>query len=117
MSRVARLGRGAMSPLAVDGESRAGTRCRRVMRLLGSLIVLFGFTALATAGASLAGKSNQAVTRNWNVEATPNPAIADISFLSSVSCVPRGVCTAVGGFSQTLSSSSGTLAERWDGKR
>lgn len=76
-----------------------------------------GLTALATAGGSLAGGSSETAANTWKVKATPNPASAGISFLSSVACPSRRFCTAVGGFSKSLSSSSGTLAERWDGTR
>lgn len=100
-----------------SGPLQGGTPRWRAVLLLGLLTVLVGLTALATAGATLAGGSSGTAATTWKAERTPNPGGAQISFLSSVACPSRRSCVAVGGFSKTLSSASGTLAERWDGTR
>jgi hypothetical protein len=100
-----------------SGQSRAALSWRRGSRLLGTFTVLLGLTAMVIAGAALAGGASDTGTHTWKVEPTPNPVSADISYLSSVSCPSRQACTAVGGSSHTLSSSSLTLAERWNGNR
>ena len=57
-----------------------------------------------------------AVAPIWSVQATPNPAGAQDSLLSSVSCISLTACSAVGHY--TSGGGSGlTLAERWNGAR
>lgn len=98
-------------------ECRAPERARwpRAVRLPGTVTLVLGLTASLMAGAALAGGSS--ATSRWKVEATPNPAVAGVSFLSSVACPSRRTCIAVGGSSRTLSSPGRTLVERWSGRR
>lgn len=49
----------------------------------------------------------------WAIQTVPNPSGAISSELLSVSCTSSTACTAVGHY--TTSSSSATLADRWDG--
>ena len=51
---------------------------------------------------------------SWTMQATPNPGGATSSSLAGVSCVPLGVCTAVGTYTASGGAAK-TLAERWDG--
>lgn len=102
---------------ATGARGSRALRWRRGSRMLVTSIVLLGLAAIVTAGAPLAGGASDRGTNDWKVESTPNPASADISYLSSVACRSRRACTAVGGSSHSLSSTSRTLAERWDGAR
>ncbi len=106
-----------------DAISRRGggqprvVRWRRGLRRLAAFAVLLGLPAIVMAGPAPAGGAADTGTQNWKVQRTPNPVRADISYLSSVACPSRQACTAVGGSSHTLSSSSRMLAERWNGNR
>jgi len=52
---------------------------------------------------------------SWQVLLTPNPASADISGLSGVSCRSATACTAVGSSHDTVAHADVTLAEAWNG--
>ena len=52
---------------------------------------------------------------SWAVQLTPNPAGAEGSGLSGVSCTGASACTAVGGDSAAAPAPGKTLAEAWDG--
>jgi hypothetical protein len=52
----------------------------------------------------------------WRIQPTPNPP-GDGWFLLAVSCTSPSACTAVGGRLQPPGKPTGTLAERWDGRR
>jgi hypothetical protein len=95
---------------------RAGVRWARAVWLLGVVTVLAGVTGIVTAGAAQASQAGKAAGGTWKIEPTPNPAGADISGLSAVSCTSGRACTAVGSDTASLSSPSFTLAERWNGK-
>ena len=96
---------------------RAGVRWAHAIRLLGGVVMLIGFTAIATAGAAQASQPRTAAGSVWKVEPTPNPAGASINELSAVSCTSGRACTAVGSHAVSLSSPSFTLAERWNGTK
>jgi hypothetical protein len=57
-----------------------------------------------------------AVAAAWSVQPTPNPAGAENSVLSSVSCASPTACTSVGHYT-SRGGAGMTLAERWDGAR
>jgi hypothetical protein len=100
-----------------DGsELRTGERWTRATRLLGVAALLLAFTGIATAGAAQASQPAKATGSTWKVEPTPNPAGAEISVLSAVSCSSGRACTAVGSQTSSPSSSGSALAERWNGK-
>lgn len=100
-----------------DGsELRAGVRWTRATRLLGVATLLLAFTGITTAGAAQASQPARATGRTWKIEPTPNPAGAEVSVLSAVSCSSGGACTAVGSHTSSLSSPGSALAERWNGK-
>ena len=52
---------------------------------------------------------------SWRIQATPNPAGTLGTALNGVSCSSASACTAVGGYAANGSSTSLTLAERWNG--
>lgn len=96
---------------------RAGVRRSRVVRLLGAVIVLLGFSGIGTASAAQAGQPRTAGGSVWKVEPTPNQNRngAGINEFSAVSCTSGRACTAVGSHAASLSSPGFTLAERWNG--
>lgn len=98
---------------------RAGVRRTRAVGLLGAAIVLLGFTGIGTAGAAQASQPRTAAASAWKVEPTPNQNRdgAGINELSAVSCTSGRACTAVGSHAASMSSSTFTLAERWNGTR
>jgi hypothetical protein len=96
--------------------ARAGVRWMRAIRLLGAVIVLFGFTAIMTAGAAQASQPRAAAGSVWKVEPTPNLPSAQINEFSAVSCGSATACTAVGSHAASLSSPGFALAERWNGR-
>ena len=51
---------------------------------------------------------------SWQIQSTPNPAGAQDSYLSGVSCASAGACTAVGEYTDAAGFIV-TLAERWNG--
>jgi hypothetical protein len=53
----------------------------------------------------------------WSVQGVPNPASAQQSLLSAVSCASATACTAVGYATQRAETVQVTLAERWNGTR
>jgi hypothetical protein len=91
-------------------------RWTRAIRLLGVATLLLAFTGIATAGAAHASQPAKPTGRAWKIEPTPNPAGAEVSVLSAVSCSSGGACTAVGSDTSSLSSPGAALAERWNGK-
>jgi hypothetical protein len=93
----------------------AGVRWMRAIRLLGAVTVLFGFTAVVTAGAAQASQPRMAAGSVWKVEPTPNLPTAQINEFSAVSCSSATACTAVGSHAASLSSPGFALAERWNG--
>jgi hypothetical protein len=93
----------------------AGARGRHAVRLPGVVTLLLGFTGIVTATAAQASQPSTASTK-WKIEPTPNPASAEISGLTAVSCTSGRACTAVGTHAKSLSSPSSGLAERWNGK-
>jgi hypothetical protein len=98
---------------------RAGVRRAHAVRLLGAVIVLLGFTGVATAGAAQASPAGTAAGSGWKVERTPNQNRdgAGVNELSAVSCTSGRACTAVGSHAASLSSTGFPLAERWNGTR
>jgi len=53
----------------------------------------------------------------WRIQATPNPAGSFGSYLTGVSCVAAGACTAVGYYySQSFQDGAVAFAESWDGQ-
>jgi hypothetical protein len=94
----------------------AGVRWAHGIRLLGVATVLAGLTGIIAAGAAQASQPAKAAGSTWKIEPTPDPADADISGLSAVSCTSGWACTAVGSDAATQSSPTFTLAERWNGK-
>jgi hypothetical protein len=99
-----------------DGELRAGVRWTSAIRLLAVATLLVAFTGIATAGAARAGQPAKATGSIWKIEPTPNPAGAEISVLSAVSCSSGRACTSVGSQTSSPSSPGSALAERWNGK-
>jgi len=100
-----------------DGsELRAGVRWTRAIRLLGVATLLLAFTGIATAGAAQASQPAKATGTAWKIEPTPNPASAEISVLSAVSCSSGRACTAVGSYTSSPSMPGAALAERWNGQ-
>jgi hypothetical protein len=95
--------------------ARSGVRSIRATRLVGTVVVLFGFTAIVTAGAAQASQPRTAAGSVWKVEPTPNLPSAQINEFSAVSCSSATACTAVGSHAASLSSPGFTLAERWNG--
>ena len=95
--------------------ARSGVRWMRAIRLLGTVVVLFGFTAIVTAGAAQASQPRTAAGSAWKVEPTPNLPSAQINEFSAVSCSSATACTAVGSHAASLSSPGFTLAPRWNG--
>ena len=95
---------------------RADGRWARATRLLGVATLLLAFTGIATAGAAQASQPAPATGSTWKIEPTPNPAGAEVSVLSAVSCSSGGACTAVGSHTSSPSSPGSALAERWNGK-
>jgi hypothetical protein len=93
----------------------AGARWMGVIRLLGVAALLLAFTGIATAGAAQASQPAKAMGSTWTIEPTPNPAGAEVSVLSAVSCSSGRACTAVGSHTSSLSSPGSALAERWNG--
>jgi hypothetical protein len=69
-------------------------------------------TTSAGLGAALAEAWNG---KSWGVQATPNPAGANGTMLSAVSCTAEGTCAAVGSY-QDGGFGGVTLAEAWNGK-
>jgi hypothetical protein len=99
-----------------DGnELGAGRRWVRTIRLLGAATLLLACTGIATAGAAQASQPATATGSTWKIEPTPNPAGAEISVLSAVSCSSGRACTAVGSYTSSASSPGFALAERWNG--
>jgi hypothetical protein len=100
-----------------DGSgSRTGVCWARSIRLLGVATLLLAFTGMATAGAAQASQPATAAGSTWKIEPTPNPAGAQVSVLSAVSCSSGRACTAVGSQTSSLSSPGSALAERWNGQ-
>jgi len=95
---------------------RAGLTWTDAVRLAGALTLLLGLAGVATAGAAQASQPAKAASSTWEIESTPNPGTAEISYLHAVWCTSAKACMAVGGYSNTLSSPGYTLAERWNGK-
>jgi len=54
--------------------------------------------------------------RGWRIQPTPSPRGGGW-FLNAVSCTSPSACTAVGGRLQPPGKPTGTLAERWNGRR
>lgn len=98
-------------------EPRGGGRGWRPTRLLGAVTVLIAVAAMVTAGAAPARRTGEMRGRTWTLAPPLNPARADISGLSSVSCPSRRACIAVGSSAATPSSPTLPLAERWNGRR
>jgi hypothetical protein len=98
---------------------RAAVGWVHAVHLLGAVIVLFGFTAIVTAGAAQARQVHAAAGSAWKLEPTPNQnrTSAGINELSAVSCTSGRACTAVGSHAASVSSPSFTLAERRNGTR
>ncbi len=82
---------------------------RTLMRL--SVVTVAGSATLALSLLSAAA----ATASGWTIQPTPNPAGAQSTFLSSVSCPSRTVCIAVGG--STTRGRGTLLAERWNGAK
>jgi len=103
-----------------DGSgSRARERWAHAIRLLGVFALLPGCVLMVTAGAAQASQTATAAAGAWKVEPTPNQDRdgAAINELSAVSCTSGRTCTAVGSRAASLSSTTFTLAERWNGTR
>src|ERR1700678_37763 len=86
----------------------AAPRGRTVMRR-GLMI-----TAAAAMGVLCAGTAD-AATRGWVIQATPNPAGSDGSYLEGVTCTSATSCTAVGYYIVEDGNAEDTLAEYWNG--
>ncbi|MGA2210704.1 MAG: hypothetical protein ABSH30_13810 [Acidimicrobiales bacterium] len=95
------------NPSGAEGSSLSGVSCTTA----GACTAVGGSTDgsddLTTLAESWDGGS-------WSIEATPNPAGAQESSLSGVSCTTAGACTAVGE-SADSSGVQTTLAESWGG--
>jgi hypothetical protein len=65
---------------------------------------------------TLVEQATNATTGEWAVVPSPNPAEAEESNLSSISCSSAASCTAVG-YYYTPTNDQKTLAERWNGKK
>ena len=77
-------------------------------------------TACTAVGHFLIGGSRFTVAETWNgtswtIQDTPNPSGANESYFYGVSCTSSTACIAVGYFIDTNSSSTVSLAERWNG--
>lgn len=98
---------------------RTGPRRAHMIRLQSAVIVLLGFSAVVSTGVAQASQPRAAAARTWQVAPTPNQnrVSAGINELSAVSCTSVRACTAVGSHAASLSGSSSTLAERWNGTR
>ncbi len=99
-----------------EGNGLRVGRWTRAIWLPGVAALLLAFTGIATAGAAQASQPAQAAGGTWKVEPTPNPAGAQISFLSAVSCSSGWACTAVGNYTSSASSPGFGLADRWNGR-
>ena len=96
---------------------RAGQARRGGGGLLCAVVVLLGFSAIGTAAVARASRPRSAAVTGWKVVPTPNKntTIAGINELTAVSCTSGQACTAVGLHEAGVSSSSFSLAERWNG--
>ncbi len=100
-----------------DGnELRAGRHLRRAIGLLGVSALLLCSPGIAMAGAARVSQPAKAAGSTWKIEPAPNPAGAEISVLSAVSCSSGRACTAVGSYTSSPSKPGFALAERWNGK-
>jgi hypothetical protein len=71
-------------------------------------------TAAAAMVVLCAGTAD-AATRGWVIQATPNPAGSDGSYLEGVTCTSATSCTAVGYYIVEDGNAEDTLAEYWNG--
>jgi hypothetical protein len=88
--------------------------CFRVLNRPVRVAVCAAVACLAVAVP--APRAYGAVRSAWSIQPTPNPAGAQSSVLSGVSCSSPSSCTAVGYFTAP-SGAGATLAERWNGTR
>jgi hypothetical protein len=96
--------------MSVRGEALAVAR-GQARRALG-ICAVGGCVMSALYCAGAAG----AAAARWAIQRTPNPAGAQSSVLSAVSCVSWSACTAVGRFTD-FAGAGVTLAERWNGTK
>jgi len=96
------------------GQSTRHSWRLRSGAVAGSLTLLLGLAGII---AAVPAQAAATAGSTWKVVSTPNPAGAEISGLSGVSCTSAHACTAVGSETASASSPGAPLAERWTGSR